>query len=197
MDNQIVEDYKKNNENRFKNLLSKVTVVHLLVIGVIALISYSIIKNSKDPKLNYIIYGIFIVIIIVLWFKPNKEKKLLPEHIVKEIAQEALNKKVREGKEFPFDSKVFVKPQCHLRYSDDLAEGFSGPVAWDIEFEELVYGTQYIRNGFVSIHCYEGFVTGIFFTPFGFSPKDSPNVKIIPVGVVQGTMKTSDFGNAK
>lgn len=197
MEEQIAEEYKKNTEHRVTNLLSRVSVWHLVIFGVIGLIVYSMTKNQTDPKYNYIIYGVLIVIIAVLYFKPTKEKKLLPDYVVKQIAQEALNRKVREGKEFAFDSKVFVKPQCHLRYSDDLAEGFSGPIAWDVEFEELVHGTQYKRDGFVSLHPFDGVITAIFFTPFGFNPRESQNVKIIPVGVVQGTMKTSEFGQPK
>lgn len=194
MDNQIAEEYKKNNENRMQNLLSKISIVHLLIFGVILLIAYSVTKNNTDPKINYIIYGVLFVIILVLWFKPNKEKKLLPDHVVKEIAQEALNKKVREGKEFAFDSKVFVTPYCHLVYENDMASGTSGPIKWEVGFEELVNGSQYKKEGVISIHCYEGFVTGLKFLPFGYTGRESHDRDIIPVGVVQGNIKTTDFG---
>lgn len=194
MENQIAEDYKKNSSNKVQDLLSKVTVVHLLVFGVIALIAYSVTKNNTDPKMNYIIYGILGIIILVLWFKPNKERKLLPDHVVKEIAQEALNRKVREGKEFAFDSKVFVTPYCHLVYENDMSTGTSGPIKWEVGFEELVNGSQYKKEGVVSVHCYEGFVTGIKFMPFGFSGREAHDRDIIPVGVVQGNVKTTEYG---
>jgi hypothetical protein len=138
MEERIAEDYKKNSENRTKNLLARINIVHLLILGVIVLIIFSISKNTTDPKYNYVIYAVLIGIILVLYFKPSKEKRLLPDYIAKEIAQEALNKKVRDGIEFPYDSKVYVTPYCHLVWKDSVFDGNGGYVHWDIGFEELV-----------------------------------------------------------
>jgi hypothetical protein len=196
MENQIVEEYKKNNDNKLQNLLSNVSVVHLLMLGVVALIVYSVLKNNTDPKINYIIYGVMGIIILVLYFRPNKEKKLLPDYIVKQIAQEALNKKVREGKEFAFNSKVFVTPYCTLKYENDMTTGTSGPTSWEIGFEELIQGSQYKKAGIIRIHPFEGFVCGIKHLPFGYTGRETTDkVDIVPVGVVQGNVKTSDWGN--
>jgi hypothetical protein len=194
MENEIAEEYKKNKESKIKNLLANVSVVHLLIIGVIILIIVAISKNNTDPKYNYVIYGVLIAIILVLYFKPSKEKKLLPDYIAKQIAQEALNKKVKENKEFAFDSKVYVTPYCHLVYENDMTTGTSGPIKWEVGFEELKEGSQYKKQGVISIHPYEGFVTGIKMMPFGFSGRESHDRDIIPVGVVQGNIKTTDYG---
>ena len=196
MENEIAEEYKKNNESKVKNLLSNISVVHLLVLGVIILIIISISKSNSDPKYNYVIYGVLVAVILVLYFKPSKEKKLLPDYVVKQIAQEALNKKIREGKEFSFDSKVFVTPYCTLKYENDMTTGTSGPVAWEVGFEELVEGSQYKKAGIVRVHPFEGFITGIKHLPFGYTGRESTDrVDIVPVGVVQGNIKTTDWGN--
>lgn len=197
MENQIAEEYKRNTEHKFTNLLSKINVWHLVIFGIIGLIAYSMTKNQTDPKYNYIIYAVLVIIILVLYFKPNKEKRLLPDYIIKQIAQEALNKKVREGKEFAFDSKVFVTPYCHLKYENDMTTGTSGPVAWDVGFEELVHGSQYKKTGVISVHPFEGFITGIKFMPFGFTGTESHDRDIIPVGIVQGNVKTTEWGGTK
>lgn len=194
-ENQIAQEYKKNNDNKLQNLLSKISIWHLIAFGVIGLIAYSITKNNTDPKVNYIIYGVLIAIILVLYFKPNEKKKLLPDYVVKEIAQEALNKKVREGREFAFDSKVFVTPYCHLVWENDMTTGQSGPIKWEVGFEELVHGSQYKKSGVVSIHCYDGFITGITHRPFGYTGMESRDRDLVPVGVVQGNIKTTDFGS--
>ena len=194
MENEIAEEYKKNNDSKIKNLLSNITIVHLLIIGVVILIIVSISKSTTDPKYNYVIFGVLIAIILVLYFKPSKERKILPDHVVKEIAQEALNRKVKENKEFAFDSKVYVTPYCHLVYENDMTNGTSGPVKWEVGFEELTEGSQYKKQGVISVHPYEGFITGIKYMPFGYTGREAHDRDIIPVGVVQGNMKTTDFG---
>jgi hypothetical protein len=74
-------------------------------------------------------------------------------------------------------------------------EGKGGYVHWDVGFEELVHGSQYKKQGVVSIHCYDGFITGLKNMPFGFSGRESHDVTEFPVGVVMGNVKTTDFGN--
>ena len=193
-EDRIADEYKKNNEKRFQNLLTKINVFHLISVGVIVAILISMSKNSTDPKYNYIGYAVLIGTILVLYFKPPEGKKLLPDYIVKEIAQEALNRKVRIGKEFSFDSKVIVTPYCHLISENDMTTGKSGYVSWDVGFEELVSGSQYKKTGVISIHPHDGFITGIKSMTFGYDGTQSHNKDIVPVGVVMGNFKTTDFG---
>ncbi len=191
----IAKTYVKNNESKLGTFLTQINTWHVIVFGIILLVLVSFSNNENgDPKYNYVIYFILVGVISILYFKPNKERKLLPDSIVKKIAQEALDAKVREGKEFNFDSKVNVMSACHLKYENDMITGTSGPVAWEVGFIENVHGTKYEKEGVIRIHPYEGFVTGIAFYPLGYTGKESRDRDIIPVGVVQGSVKTTEFG---
>lgn len=195
MEEEIASEYKRSSRNTVEGFLSKVSTGQIFIFIIILLVIVAMSNNeSLDKKYNVVIYVGLIAIIAYLYFKPTKEKALLPEHIVKQIAQEALNRKVRDGQEFPFDSKVFVMPACHLKYESDLMTGTSGPVAWEVGFEELVRGSQFKREGVIRIHPFEGKVTGISFYPLGYSGRESRDKTIVPVGVVQGNVKTTDFG---
>ena len=192
---KIAKEYKKSSGNRLTEFLAKISTGQVILFGIVIFILIAFNNNQgSDQKYTYAIYFILIGIIAVLYFKPAKEKRLLPDYVAKEIAQEALNLKVREGKEFSFDSKLFVTPYCHLKYENDLITGMSGPVGWDVGFIELVHGTQYKKEGVVSIHPYEGIVTGITFRPLGYTGMESRDKVIIPVAVVEGKIKTTDYG---
>jgi hypothetical protein len=194
MVNEIVEEYKKGNENRVNNLLSSVTPIHLIVFGVLVLIAYSITKNNKDTNMTYIIYAVLFGVIIVLLYKPSKEKRLLPREVVVRIVKEEAEKMRRMGVEFSFDSKIFVKPHCHLKYENDMTTGTSGPVSWEVGVDELVHGTQYKKTFVFFVHPYEGIITGVDERVFGFKGIESRDRDVVPVGVVQGNIKTTDFG---
>jgi hypothetical protein len=190
----LAKEYGKNKTDRFANFLSNINIAHIIIIGVIFFIIVAISGRAVNSKYLYVVIFILLGIIAVLYFKPSKEKKILPDYIVKKVAQEALNQKVREGEEFSYDSKVVVSPYCKLKYENDMHTGNSGPVAWDVGFIEFVQGSQYKKEGIISLHPYDGFVTGLEFRPLGYSGRESRDRDIIPVGIVEGKVKTTDFG---
>lgn len=191
----IAKEYTQKKESRWKHFLSNISTGQVIIFGVIIFLVISFSNNkTADPKYNYVLYGVLIVIILVLYFKPSNQKILLPEHVVKRIAQEALDRKVREGKEFSFDSTVMVNSACHLKYESDMMTGTSGPVAWEIGFIERVNNSQYKKEGVIRIHPYEGIVTGISFYPLGYTGRESRDREIVPVSVVQGSVKTTEYG---
>lgn len=191
----IAKEYRKNSGERIRDFFSKVGTAHVVTVGILLFVLIAFSRNPEtDKRYLYVIIFILVGVISVLAFKPEKQKNFLPDYVAKEIAQEALDKKVREGKEFAFDSKVFVMQVCHLKYENDFVTGQSGPVSWDIGFVELVHGTQYKKEGVIRIHPYNGFVTGIAFYPLGYTGRESRDKDIIPVGIVQGSVKTTDFG---
>ena len=191
----IVKEYKKTSNTRFGDFLSNLGVGHILLIGLLLFFLVSMSDNPEvDPRQHYIIYFILGAIIVYLIYKPTAEKKILPEYVAKKIAQEALNEKVREGKQFSYASKVLVTGVCRLKYENDLISGTSGPVSWDIGFAESVRGSKYKKEGVISVHPYTGIVTGIEFRPLGYSGRESRDRDIVPVGVVEGKVKTTEFG---
>lgn len=191
MTEELLKEYQS--KNKIADFLSKTSVVHVILIGLFLFFLIKIGRSNIDPRYHYAAYLIFIAIIMVLYFKTEKQKKLIPRHIAAQIAQEELEAMVRNGKEFPFDSKVYVMAASQTKFKEDLIKGDSGPVAWAIGFYEMVHGTAFKRDGVVYIHPYEGNVTGINWEPLGYTGKETKDVKIVPVGVVQGNFKTTDF----
>jgi len=192
-----VEEFQK--EDRTAKFLSKVSVVHLVIIGILFLGLVVVSRSKTDPIYNYIIFGILVAIIALLYFKPSKGKNIIPEWLAKKKALAALERKRREGSEIAFDSKVLVMPQCQLTWKDDMITGDSVPTGWDIGFKELIHGSKYSKEGVITLNPYTGEVTGICWMPFGYSGTEkATRVKIVPVGVlgtVQGGVNPKDFKN--
>lgn len=189
------KEYAQKKESKFKNFISNISVGQVIIFGIVVFLIISFSKNKQaNPAYNYVLYGILITIILILYFKPSKEKVLLPEHIVKQIAREIVKRKVMEGHEFSFDSRVEISAACHLKYENDMVTGTSGPVAWEVGFIEHVHNSNYKKEGVIRIHPYEGICTGISFYPLGYTGRESRDRDIVPVGVVPGSIKTTDFG---
>lgn len=197
MEDQIAKEWVNKNDNKWTNFLTRIGPGHIIVFGVIIFIIIAISKNQvTSNKYSILIYSVLVGIILVLMFKPNKEKKLLPEHVVKKIAQEALESKRREGVEIPQDSKVYVQPACHLKWNNDMQTGEYFPTAWEIGFIEKVHGSNYNRDGVISIHPFEGIVTGISWRPLGYTGLESRDKDIVPVFSV-GNKPRPDDSNPK
>lgn len=192
--NEIVENYQK--KNKFQNVLSRVNIIHVVIVGLLLFILIKMGKSGTDPKYYYVGYAVLGVIIAIMYFKAGKNKKLIPRHVAAQIAQEELNRMVRDGKEFAFDSKCVVMAASQMKYKDDLIKGESGvPISWAIGFYEMVHGSNYKREGLIHIHPYEGYVMGIKMLPLGYTgAEETDRIKIVPVGIVSGSFKTSEFG---
>ena len=131
--------------------------------------------------------------ILVMYFKTDGTKKLLPRHIIIQIAQQELDLMIRVG-QFPFDSKVYVSPSCQTKYENDLITDSSGPVSYAVGFYELVHGSQFKRDFVMFLNPYDGNVTGINEMRLGYDGTQTRDVMKIPVGVIQGSFKTNEFG---
>jgi hypothetical protein len=192
MSEEIAQDFQK--KERGINFLAKLTPSQIIIFGVLVIVVLAINKSkSIDPRYNYVIYGILVVIILVLWFKPPTDLKLIPEYKIKQIAQYELDRKVRAGIEFPFDSKVHVAGPCVLKRQDDMIQD-STPVGWDVGVIERVHGSSYLKEYIIQVHHFTGAVQGLKFLPFGFSGTESiDKTKVIAVGLIQGNIKTPDF----
>jgi len=189
-----VKEFRGKEENKISNFFSNIGIVHIVIVVVIVIILIKMGEGNTNPKYHYVIYFMLGAVILYLIYKPSKEKQeIIPRWLAEKKAQEELDRMVREGKCFTFDSKVYVVAAGRTNYENDLMTGTSGPVSWHIGFIELVHGSQYKKEGVISIHPYNGRVTGLEFRPLGYSGRESKDRDIIPVNVVQGSMKTTDF----
>lgn len=195
MVNPIVENYQKKNNSVFKNFMSNLSTGKIIVIigCILLLIAFS---KSGDKRITYVIFGGLILIILYLLFKPSNEKILLNLETAKEVATDYLERLRVKGREIPFDSKIEVMPVGQTCYKDDALTGQSVPVSIDIGFTEYVHGTSFKKEGVVSIHPYDGTITGMSWMPLGYTGREKTTVtKIVPVGVmnIQGGTTPQDY----
>lgn len=184
---EVAEEYLKeeNKKDRSSNFWSNFSGGYIVLIVVVVLIAISMSNNEKIDERYYLVIIVGLAIFIIyLMFKPNKEKHLIPEHVIKQMAQEALNKKVREGKEFPFDSKIDVTGVCHLNHEIDVGDGSQGYTAWEVGFIERVHGSNYKKEGVAIFHPFEGLLTGIEYRPLGYSGRESRDRLTICLGIL-------------
>lgn len=194
MDEHIADEYQRNLGDKVKNFISNIGLGTILVLGaIIGILIFMTTRKNLDPRYHWVVYFILGGIIIYLWFKSSPEKKLIPRKVAVKIAQEELDYMVKTGREFKHDSIVKVTEYSHLRTKDNLTDGFFDFVAWDIGYEELIQGSQFKKEGVISIHPYKGIVIGIEGAPMGWDARESRDVKIVPVGVIMGTQKTTDM----
>jgi len=190
-----IEKYKSSKNTKVKDFFSNLGMGHVIIIGICLVGIIAITSNENaDPRYNYVAYAILIGVILVMFFKPNPEKTLLPKHIVIEAAQEEVNRMVRIGREFSYDSKVIAGPACRLNQENEGLSGSSGPISWDVGITEFVRGSQYKKEGVISIHPFKGIVMGFEWRLLGYTGRESRDRDIIPVGIVQGNMQPTDFG---
>ena len=124
-----------------------------------------------------------IVIAIFMMFRNTSENKLIPEHIIKQIAYESLNKKKGKIGEIPFDSRIRVTLVGEAIYEQDLLSGTSGIIKRDVGFEIIQKG--YVKTGVIGIHPYNGQVMGIRWERMGYGGKSSASTRtIVPVSVI-------------
>lgn len=193
MTEEIVQEYQS--RGNLTNFLSKLSMPQVVGIILVVFILTSLYKSNVDPKYHIVAYLGFILIIAALYFKPDKRKRLLPRYVAAQIAQDELDRMVREGISMPYDSKCYVMAASQVKHKDDLITGEGGvPLSWAIGFYEKVHGSEYKKEGVIYIHPYDGIVTGINWLPTGYSGTETKDIKVVPVSVVAGTFKTTDYG---
>lgn len=174
------EKYKKIESNVWNKLLTQIKPIHVVLIIVIPMIAYGLYASGSINK--PFLFGIIIImgaIIFYLIARPSKEKKLIPEWVIKEMAAEALEKKRRKGNEIPFDAKVRVLLAGRSKYEWDFGNQSSGPVSWHIGFEVIHGGLK--KTGIIEMHPYTGEVTGFRYPEMlGFTGNEVVDVKLIP-----------------
>lgn len=181
------EDYlnwEKKQNSRWTKISQQVKAVHvLLIVGLIffAVYMYNTKKLSREAILAIVVP--FGILILFLMYRETSTPKLIPEHIIKQIAQDALERKRTIGIEIPFDCKVRVTLVGEGIYETDMYTGTSGIIKRDVGFEVIKHGLR--KTGVIGIHPYNGTILGLRWMRLGYSGTESKDRQIIPVGFIE------------
>lgn len=181
------EDYlnwEKKQNSRWTKISQQVKAVHvLLIVGLIffAVWMYNTQKLSREAILAIVVP--FGILILFLMYRETSTPKLIPEHIIKQIAQDALERKRTIGIEIPFDCKVRVTLVGEGIYETDMYTGTSGIIKREVGFEVIKHGLR--KTGVLGIQPFNGTILGIRFERMGYDGKGTPNRILIPVGFVE------------
>ena len=179
-------EWEKQKNSRWARISKQIKPIHVLgILILIAFGNYWVSLGKIDSNLFWGILIAFGALILFLTFRGSVEPQLIPEHIIKQIAQEALDKKKRLGIEVPFDAKVRVTLVGEGIWEQDFISRTSGLIRRDVGFEMTRKG--YIKKGVMGVHPYNGAILGIRWEKFGYSGKESKDRTIIPAGIISGT----------
>jgi len=177
-------EWEKSKNSRWSKVSKQIKPVH--VMGFLLLIfggNYLVSTGKVEGSFFWAIFIAFSLFFFFLMFRNTHEQKLIPEQIIKQIAQEALDKKKFLGKEIPFDFKVRVTLVGEAIWEQDMITGTSGIIKRDVGFEVRKKGL--IKKGVIGIHPYNGTILGIRWEKFGYSGKGSKDRIIIPMEVIK------------
>jgi len=174
--------WKKRKDSWWTKISKQVKPIH--VIGIAFLIFLGNYWTSTGKIQPQFFFGIIIAFGVLFFFliKRETELKLIPEHIIKEIAKEVLEEKRRKGDEISFDCKVKPTLVGECKYEQDLISGTSGIVSRDVGFEIIKKG--YKKKGVLRIHPYNGTVMGIRWMPLGYTGAETKDIKLVPIEVL-------------
>jgi len=170
----------KNKDSKWSKISKQVKPFH--VIGFLVLFFFGAnLSASGKIQSNYFFGAVisFIILAIFLMFRDTNEQKLIPEHIIKQIVYNALDKKRQKGIEIPFDAKIKVTLVGENIYEQDFVSGTSGTIRRDVGFEIIRKG--YKKVGVAGVHPYNGTILGFRFESLGYSGKETKDRTIIPV----------------
>ena len=176
-------NWEKKKNSKWAKVSKQIKPIH--VIGVFLLIFLVQYWASAGKIQSSYVWGIAIafgILFLFLIYRETNEPKLIPEHIIKQIAYDALEKKKVRGIEIPFDVKVRVTLAGEGIYETDIYTGTSGIIKREVGFELIRKG--YKKTGVISIHPYNGQILGIRWESLGYSGKGTKDRIIIPVGLV-------------
>lgn len=177
-------EWEKKKHSKWSAFSKKIKPIHVLgILIILSLGNYWVTTGKIDTNL---FWGIIIAIgffALFLLYKEDTEQKLIPEHIIKQIAQEALERKRTLGIEIPFDCKVRVTLVGEGIWEQDLISGTSGMIRRDVGFEVIRKG--YVKKGVMGVQPYNGTILGLRWEIFGYTGKESKDRIIVPVEVIK------------
>jgi hypothetical protein len=174
-----VEENKKR-DSPLSRLSRQIKPWHIIIVGFILFLGNYLNKTGQVKSQWF--WGFIIilgVVVVYLLYRDIGEKKLIPEHIIKDIAQASLERKRLKGVEIPFDSKVHVTLVGEPVYETDLATGGHGIIKREVGFEVIKKG--YRRTGVIGVQPYTGDIMGIRWERTGYTGKETKDRVIVPV----------------
>ena len=185
MANQYEEylEWERQKNSRWNRVSKQIKPIH--VFGMLILFAAGNYWVSSGKVNSSFFWGVVIafgVLFLFLMFRETTEQKLIPEHIIKQIAQNALENKRRLGVEIPFDAKVKVSLVGESIWEQDFISQTSGIIKREVGFEVIRKG--YIKKGVIGVHPYNGTILGLRWEQFGYSGKETKDRTIVPAGVI-------------
>lgn len=189
--NDPYDDYlkwEKQQNSRWARFSKQIKPIHFIAFSLLFFWGNWAVSNNKlSNSFFWSIIIAFSFLFIFLVYRETNETRLIPEHIIKQIAHDTLEKKRIRGIEIPFDSKVRITLVGEGIYETDMVTQTSGIIRRDVGFEIIKKG--YKKTGVIGIHPYSGEIMGIRWEKLGYSGKETRDRLIIPVGVVDQSFK--------
>ena len=177
-------NWEKKKNSKWSKISKQIKPLHVIGIFLLVFLGQYWVSTGKIQG-NYF-WGItiaFVMLFVFLMYRETNDPKLIPEHIIKQIVYDALEKKRARGIEIPFDAKVKVTLAGEGVHEQDMASRTSGIIRRDVGFEIIRKG--YTKKGVVGVHPFSGIILGIRFEPFGYTGKETKDRVIIPVSVLE------------
>ncbi len=173
------QEQQKKESKPFSKITRNLNVFHIIIIVGIIILGWWAVSTGKING-TLMAGGIVFIILGVLFFlyKKPDDKKEIPEPIMKEIIQNALNKKKGKEEGIPFDCTVRVMLQNNSIYQTNLITGKEGAVR-DVGFQVIRFG--YRRTGVVGANSYTGNIGQIRWEPLGYSGKGEKAYRTVVV----------------
>jgi len=176
------DKWKKGKASWSRKLTSNINAWHI-VLFFLLIVGGAWMMTTGKVKPGFFYAGLILAVFLILFFswKEVPGKTLIPEHIIKQICQDALEAKRRKGIEIRFDEEVRVMLAGEPKYEQDLTNDTSGIVRRNVGFEVSRKG--YTRKGLIGVHPYSGEIMGFEFLAIGYTGRESrETIKIVPVG---------------
>ncbi len=180
------EDYvewEKKKDSKWSKISKQIKPFHVIMFFLLIFMGNYWVSIGRIP--SHYLWGVifaFGLLGLFLTYRETNEQRLIPEHIIKQIAYNALEKKRAKGIEIPFDAKIKVMLEGEGVYEQDMISKTSGLIKRDVGFQVIRKG--YKKTGVIGVHPYSGIILGIRWEKLGYTGKETRDRLIIPVGVV-------------
>lgn len=185
----VNEDYKKylkqekGRNSSWSKFIKNVNPIYIMLFVVALFIGHYYNSIGKLPTPVY--WGVIIALVVVILLilnRPSSQPELIPEHIIKQIAYDALESKRIRGEEIDPDAKVRVLLVGEVVYKNDVLSSTGEYVKREVGFEVIKKGLKQV--GVIGVHPYNGNILGIRWAKTGYDGTQTKDRVYIPVGLV-------------